>query len=337
MYVRTKILTADRRNVLLIAHKFGEEETAFVLTTAGGCELGKDYRMAYICDDRLRSHEVKPVDRPATLVRYYEAAGAIDNINRYRQHDMRLQDCWPTTNYWFHEFVDSEQLAFVDMFMCMKANKAGVRSFSRESGGGRSESIVEFLDRVMEQMMPKPSVANTAKRLYTAVVTQPWLVSQTTVHPEMFNDLHGAGDRHGVHLEHFGVHPHSEGERPGKRRRTVPPPPPPPPPPHQGDQSGASTFQSTEIQLAEQQRGTCAVCKASHTVVGKNIPATRTWCAHCMGWVHGPEVLGQYSLYWAKHLAHNVDGLANSGDAVTVPGLNLTPASRSYNTRTSLG
>ena len=229
-----------------------------------------------------------PVERPQVYCEFFGTAGVIDHINSQTGHELRLYQEWPVKTFWKKLFVYHEGCVLTDMYLLHRENK----SLESMQQTGRTETIVEFLDRLLLSIKPiKKSGLGVPPSPTPARPGTP-VSSPVSVRRALMPGMIRGKKRSNVMDD--GDHCHFRQSPKKVVRRTV---------------SGTGYWDKV-------QRKSCLVCKAQGTRMedkNKHYPQTQSQCRHCQGFVHGPNEPG-YPNCWNYHLHNTVAGLSNSGD-----------------------
>ena len=283
--------TVSGIEVMACAHKRTQESTTMMITTAGSCNLGKQYTQTFMADDGLGRVQ-KQVDRGEVFGEYFDVSGTIDHINRQAAFELRLWDCWAPRKFWRKYFISQEGLIFTDMYLMYRAN----RRVESAQGTGLIETLKEFLDRVMGSILPQWDQVHRNGNTLGVPSPQPTrpgspIFLQSPSSPNAKNRGSRGTKRAAVDLD--GDHAPDSEVVEMKRRK-----------------SGSGSAYPKNV------RKTCSVCKQRGIRMNdknRTFPQTMMRCRHCNAHVHGRNEPG-YPACWHYHLHNKVKGMSNSGD-----------------------
>ena len=126
------ILETDVNGVQLqaIGYKYNRKKVLLFVCTkgAGPTDFGAPY-VAHFCDE-FENLCSRNIDRPGVVSRYFWGAPVIDNHNQQRQHDLGLEDRWPTKNPWFRLATTMIGINTVDSLKAVRHHAPPGHSYS---------------------------------------------------------------------------------------------------------------------------------------------------------------------------------------------------------------
>lgn len=134
------------RTVMLIAHKYNEDSTKLLISTAGDTSMGK-YKQSYVDDENVRHDRF--VDRLNTVIRYFDVCNVIDITNHLAANE-RLLDSWPGVGFWVKMFIAFEGRVMVDWYRAASVNPPALQSMQRT---GRTETFDQFVKRFCNECL----------------------------------------------------------------------------------------------------------------------------------------------------------------------------------------
>lgn len=141
--------------VALIAHKWCEERTVVIISTAGDFSMGEDYVQHWRDGEHEYTSEIR---RPSTVSRFYRFSGRIDTMNHYLAL-LKIRTKWPTRSFWKKMSVWYEGHHVVEWYLA--ARQSGkLRSGTRGDGrGDHPETLMQFVKRVICTLLrPDPKL-----------------------------------------------------------------------------------------------------------------------------------------------------------------------------------
>ena len=136
----------DGVKVMAIGYKYNSKKVLHFVAPegAGSCEPGFEYQTKFT--DAAGNVCTRGVIRPAVISRYYGLSPKCDNHNQGRQHELRLEEIWVTTDCWFRLACTIIGITTYDCLLAMRASSPDSSQFKRMS-------TVDFTDMMSYQMI----------------------------------------------------------------------------------------------------------------------------------------------------------------------------------------
>mmetsp|Transcript_30790 Transcript_30790/g.87072 ORF Transcript_30790/g.87072 Transcript_30790/m.87072 type:complete len:291 (-) Transcript_30790:11-883(-) len=133
--------TVDGVDLMAIGYKYNRRKVlSFVATLGAGVTTdGEPYIQKWA--DNHGNVLTRPVPRPSIISTYFSNSPRVDNHNQSRQHDLGLEEMWPTKDPWFRLHTTVMGMGVVDAWKLCKHHLHGHHRLV-------SSTILEFADEL---------------------------------------------------------------------------------------------------------------------------------------------------------------------------------------------